>query len=296
MNQTDIDRLSQLPVDLFIQQITYLPFQDVVSVCSANQQLRAYCNDPRYNTRWKALINNTFKEVIYDYQNKLKELWDELGYKEPRYNYLIYTQLVKSLDPVTQGMIYYRQGDMKSFEELTKEQKFLALFLLNKSSEMEKYLPDEDYLRPIYLAFISMINSDKIDQDILNKMLIEMARQGNMKGIKYLENSGADIHAENEDALILTSYSGHLEAVKYSVEQGADVHAQGDLALRWASEYGHLEIVKYLVEQGANIHAQNDYALGWARQNGHSEVVQYLLEHGADIQDWNRSDQFQDVI
>ncbi len=43
MNQ---DQLTQLPVDLFIKQITYLPFQDVVKVCNVNVKLRGFCNDP----------------------------------------------------------------------------------------------------------------------------------------------------------------------------------------------------------------------------------------------------------
>ena len=73
----DIDRLSKLPVDLFIQQITYLPFKDVVSVCQANVKLRSYCNDPKYNIAWKALINNTFGEV-YNYEEKLERFRQNL--------------------------------------------------------------------------------------------------------------------------------------------------------------------------------------------------------------------------
>ena len=114
-----LELLSQMNVDVFIQSITYLPFQDVVSVCSANKTLHSYCNDPRYNKKWKRLIDNTFGKV-YDYQNKLQQIWNKLGYKQPTYNYLVYTQLVKLLDPVTQAMIYYRQGDMDSFKEVSK--------------------------------------------------------------------------------------------------------------------------------------------------------------------------------
>ncbi len=35
-----IDYLSQLPIDIFIQNITYLPFSDVVNICSGNKKLR----------------------------------------------------------------------------------------------------------------------------------------------------------------------------------------------------------------------------------------------------------------
>ena len=125
----DIDYLSQLPVDLFIQNITYLPFDDIVSVCIANQKLHAYCSDPKYTNHWKKLIDNTFSN-IYDYPNKLKEIWVKLGLNKNIYNYLVYTQLVRLLDPITQLMIYYKQGDMKSFDnpKFNDIQRFLAFF------------------------------------------------------------------------------------------------------------------------------------------------------------------------
>ena len=215
-----IDRLSQLPVDLFIQQITYLPFRDVVNVCSTNKKLRAYCIDPTYNTRWKALINNTFKDNVYDYHIKLIELWEKLNVEPETYNYLVYTKLVKLLDPVTQAMIYYQQRDMNSFEQLTTVHKFLAMFLLGKKDKISDYLPDDNYL-----PFISILSGEKVSQENLDFLLIVMAKEGNMKGLKYFEEKGGNIHAGDDWALIGASANGHLEVVKYLVEHGADIHA-----------------------------------------------------------------------
>ena len=56
---------------------------------------------------------------------------------------------------------------------------------------------------------------------------------------------------------------GKLELVKTYIQLGADIHADDDDALRWASSGGHLSVVKYLVECGANIHANKDCALRW---------------------------------
>jgi hypothetical protein len=39
---------------------------------------------------------------------------------------------------------------------------------------------------------------------------------------------------------------GHFEIVKYLVEKGADVHADNDFAVISASEYDHSEIVSFL--------------------------------------------------
>ncbi len=129
----NIDYLSKLPVDVFIQNITYLPFDEVISVCQANKTLHNYCTNSKYNSHWKALIDNTFGN-IYDYQNKLKQIRDKLNISDDVYNYLVYSHLVKLLDPITQLMIYYRQGDMNSFEnsQYNDTQRFLALFLLVK--------------------------------------------------------------------------------------------------------------------------------------------------------------------
>ena len=137
----DIDYLSRLPVDLFIQQITYLPFDDVISVCQANTILYNYCNNPNYNNNWKILIDNAFSG-IYAYKDYLNKIWKDLNYDEGIYNYLVYTQLVKFLDPMTQLVIYYKQNDMKSFNsgKYTNIRRFLAMFLLGKKDKIKDYL------------------------------------------------------------------------------------------------------------------------------------------------------------
>src|SRR5680860_967420 len=99
--------LSELPIDLFMKQITYLPFDDVINICNTNKKLHDYCTNPDYNTRWKALINKTFSSIP-NYNQKLEEVWLLLGYDKNKYNYIVYTKLIKTLDKITQAMIYYK--------------------------------------------------------------------------------------------------------------------------------------------------------------------------------------------
>ena len=106
---------------------------------------------------------------------------------------------------------------------------------------------------------------------------------GHIEVVKYLVSIGADIHANNNYAIRLASKHGHLEVVKYLVSIGADIHADNDYAIRYASEKGYLEVVKYLVSIGADIHALNDEAIRYASLNGHLEIVKYLVSLGADI-------------
>ncbi len=120
----NIDYLSQLPIDIFIKNITYLPFDSVANICQTNAKLHNYCNNISYNNNWRSLIDDTF-DNIYDYQEKLKEIRLKLDIDGGVYNYLVYTQLVKVLNPITQLMIYYRQGD-KTFDgpKFIKKQRF----------------------------------------------------------------------------------------------------------------------------------------------------------------------------
>ncbi len=275
----DIDRLSKLPVDLFIKEITYLPFDNVITICTSNTTLHNYCINSKYNNRWRNLIDNTFGN-IYNYDDHLKEIRNKLNINDGVYNYLVYTQLVKLLNPITQLMIYYRQKDMESFDDpqYNNTQRFSALFLLGERNKIIHYLPAQRYV-----PFINMMDGDKIDQNMLNNMLADMARQGSVQGVSMMLSKGANIHADDDEAMSLASANGHLEVVKYLTEHDADIHAQNNWALKRASQNGHLDVVKYLVEHDADVHADDDDALRWASLEGHLEVVKYLVEQGADI-------------
>ena len=295
--------LSGLPVDLFFHQLSYLPFTDVISVCSCNTTFHNYGLNPRFLTKWKALINKTYSDVDPSVLSDLS-----------KYNYLVYTQLINKVDPISQLMVYYRLSD-KSWnnQKFNKEQRFLALFLLNKKIEIADMLPSHHYQ-----PFVDMLNGQSVSQDFLNKMAREMAMQGNMKGllmmkergadvrddydralqlacredrlsvVKYLVTQGADIHTlKYESPFYLANQRGRLSVVKYLIEQGIDIHTENDQSLIVASKWGHLAIVKYLVEQGANIHIHNDQALIVAIERDYLAIVQYLVEQGADIHTLN---------
>ncbi len=283
----NLDYLSQLPVDLFIQQITYLPFDSVTNICKTNKTLHNYCTNYKYNNKWRNLIDNTFRN-IYNYQEKLEQIRLKFKLKNGVYNHLVYSYLVKLLDSITQLMIYYRQGD-KIFDSpnYNNTQRFLALFLFGNVKEMRKYFPDN-----VYLPYISMLEGQKIDQNILNDMLVEMAKEGSVSGVSMMLSKGANIGY----ALVRASDKGHLEVVKYLVEQGADIHAKNDRALIFASQRGRLEVVRYLVEHGANIHTNNDWPLKTAITMGHFGVVKYFMDYNYMIKDYANYDDLNEII
>lgn len=75
--------------------------------------------------------------------------------------------------------------------------------------------------------------------------------------------------------------------VQLLLQKGADVHAQDDEALLSAADFGHDRIVQMLLTAGADIHADNDDALRSAVCNSHHSVVQMLLKAGADVHAYN---------
>ena len=68
----------------------------------------------------------------------------------------------------------------------------------------------------------------------------------NVDTFKYLIECGADIHTDNDSALIRCARKGYLSVVEYLVESGADIHAYGDAALRWSAKYWHTDVHEFL--------------------------------------------------
>jgi hypothetical protein len=116
--------------------------------------------------------------------------------------------------------------------------------------------------------------------------LVEACKLGDLESINELLDRGADIHANNDNALQWSAGCGYVEVVRLLLDRGANIHASNDQALRCSAENGHLEVVRLLLDRGANIHADNDEALRWSAyngDNGHLEVLRLLLDCGANI-------------
>ena len=267
----DLDYLSKLPSDLFIKEITYLPFKDVISVCSSSKILHEKCMTN--NNRWKSLIYTTFKD-IHNFSEKLKEIQDKLSTKG--FNYLIYTQLINILDKITQLMIYHKQNDMESFnyERFNDGQRMAALFLLNERSALEKY-PDS--------IWVDILNNN-YTEDNLNDALIDMARYGNMKGVIMMLEKGADINTSDGSPLYFAAKNKHFDVVKYLVENGATIENEDweDQPIEGAAIGGNLETIKYFIKHGANL---NKRSFVYALANGHFHLINYFISTGFKIED-----------
>ncbi|AYV85138.1 MAG: repeat protein [Satyrvirus sp.] len=194
------------------------------------------------------------------------------------YDYGIYLRIVElPIDDPEFRMIKDPQGDKWRANKIILKERYLL-------ADIGTY--DKFEIYQLGLAWASVNNHLEIVKYVIEKgadihaendqALRKASRNGHLEIVKLLIEKGANIHAVNDGALHGASFNGHLEIVKLLTENGADIHAENDRALQWASENGHLEIVKLLIDKGANIHAENDGALRWASLYGHSEIIKFL--------------------
>ena len=90
--------------------------------------------------------------------------------------------------------------------------------------------------------------------------------------------SRAIVEDRLDEALIDNSYEGNAELVGALIAAGADVHADNEEALRLAAERGHADVVELLLDAKADVHALDDEALILAKHHGYTDVVQILRE------------------
>ena len=279
-----LSNLELLSDDVLGYQITYLPFTDVKQLCETSKRLHNFClgTSSKQSNTWRNIIYNTFG-YLYNYNDILLKLSDNCD--GPCYNYFVYVNFINYLDKVTQLMIYYKQGDLNSFEsnKYTDEERFLAFFMLGDKEGMRKYEHNTPYIvRRIYYL---LLENKPVVQLSLDHALRSVSFNGHLEIVKYLVELGADVHTYNDYPLSEASGKGHLELLKYLVEKEVDIHVNDDDALKQASMFGSLEMVKYLIEHGVSIHALNS-SLVYSSRNGKLGVVKYLVEHGANINAW----------
>ena len=165
---------------------------------------------------------------------------------------------------------------------------FIVQYGMNHQYDNTKGVTDEIvFLREITGEAIQELMSAPEYASLLSGntagLLSLFVARSDVETVRYVLDHGADIHAQDDDALRYASANGHRDVVAVLLEHGANVHAKDDHALRVASANGYRDVVGLLLEHDANVHADNDTSLRWASENGHTDVVRVLLKHGADV-------------
>jgi len=87
---------------------------------------------------------------------------------------------------------------------------------------------------------------------------------------------------KRENVLFEAAITGKASVVTAALAAGANIHADDDEALRWAAFLGHVDVVQILLAAGANVHADHDGALRSAADHGHAEIARCLMAARAD--------------
>ncbi|KAF9387001.1 hypothetical protein BGX21_000665 [Mortierella sp. AD011] len=125
-----------------------------------------------------------------------------------------------------------------------------------------------------------------------DKALRYAVRGNDVEMVKLLIDYEADVHAFNEEAIMVAAHKGHVEILKLLIQAGADFETKAGAPLRQAAEGGHAEAVRVLCESsdtiiatlldhGANVNIHEGTPLQLACQHGHEAAVRVLLRYGA---------------
>ncbi len=193
-------------------------------------------------------------------------------------NYQIYCEIFKELDNAELNRLseLYKIDPKLSREQICNK---LVEILKGKIPEEKTLLEAIENNNLAAVKYHIEIGADVNAND--GEALVQSLENGHMDIAEFLVENGADILIE--DYLINVIEAGRLDIVKFLVEYGSDIRADNDAALITASERGDLGIVRFLVENGADIHVNGEYPLNINAANGDLDVIEYLVENGADI-------------
>ena len=100
-----------------------------------------------------------------------------------------------------------------------------------------------------------MFGKKKPTQEYLDSSLCWAAYRGKARRVKNLLAAGANVHANQDDALHSAVCSGDVETMKVLLEAGADVHQGQDWAL-WRAQIRHdteaLKVVREAINRQDN--------------------------------------------
>lgn len=116
----------------------------------------------------------------------------------------------------------------------------------------------------------------------INEEFIQHVKNNNTEMVTKLLTCGIKIkvRGKNNKALSLAAKNNNEEIVDVLLKHGANVHSDDDGALVWAVHNNNVRMDTVLLERGANMHARNDQAISTSIARGYIEMVIKLLEYG----------------
>lgn len=106
MNPEVLTSINDLPPQLIILKMTYIPFSEVKTLCTLNSRLHDICTNKKYAGYWETVIKNVYDPIYLP--------------EGIEYNYLTYVRLIDTLPDSVQSEIYLKQKDWDNYYRLSK--------------------------------------------------------------------------------------------------------------------------------------------------------------------------------
>jgi hypothetical protein len=120
-------------------------------------------------------------------------------------------------------------------------------------------------------------------QQMIERLLVAAAKDGNFHTVETLLGEGPSEHARNL-ALCAAAGKGQTEIAGLLLKEGANIHYAQDESLQLAAMRGHVETVRLLLREGADHTRRDSAAIGLAVDHGHVDCVTLLRAAGASLQ------------
>ncbi|KAF9538259.1 hypothetical protein EC957_007041 [Mortierella hygrophila] len=170
----------------------------------------------------------------------------------------------------------YEQSSCDTVKALLDYAESRGALLEQGSTQFHSVVPSTRRARRVLAGGLSI-------QKDADKALRYAVRGNDIEMVRLLMDYEADVHAFNEEAVLVAAQKGHVEILRLLIQAGADIETKAGAPLRQASEGGHAEAVKVLCESGADTMWGGCSALRNAASQGFDQIIATLLDHGANV-------------
>jgi len=172
---------------------------------------------------------------------------------------------------------------MESIEYLVTDPTLYVDWLINHHGGVDNALMNCVSM-PRYTGVVRGLLARGADVHANNdRALIDAVRNECVETVHMLIKAGADVDTMDGAPLMRASENGFDEIVQALIDAGADVNGYEDVPLTAAAQEGHLKTVHTLLNAGANVNPGHGEILAYAARAGHVDIVRVLIDAGADV-------------
>ncbi len=291
-----IDKMEDIPKDLFSSILSYLP-NDSIATLRTNITLNNIIKETiKTNIFWKERVETLFERYLSNifinwkqvYDNLVEDFEGDISFdkennaltKASKNGHLEVVKLLLAdnrIDPTADIVEAIR------FSVWNNHADILALLLKDGRED-----PSKNFSYSIVLASEKnyheiiklLLNDGRADpSEYTNKSIKVASKNGYLKIMRLLLTDGrADPSANNNYTIKVASENGYLEIVKLLLaDKRVDPSFENNYAIKITSKMGRLEIVKLLLDDDRVDPTANNKALTDASINGRHRVVALLL-------------------